>query len=415
MPHRRMSKLCASLAAIATVSLAACDIASINDQMMGEKPSSAMAANGGWTGSDFAMLEARAKDLSGFSTNMYDANAYYRIIESGLVYAAGRAIAAGRSGTPLKPFDPLTVEAVIPSARGYSSEERRKFDALLEKAKRGVRIVGGVRVEKGQFTETVAIVDEGGAYNRVCTGTIVGAGKVLTAAHCVCAMKLLPGQSGKAKVYFGNPDAVASLGAAPSAMLFGHLTKLMDETFCGRFEEGHICGGDLAMVFYNPNETPGYARAARLMSQTEGESFLNSEDLATIVGYGETRDSRWDRPRVGRLVRGATKPKMVAVMPAPSRCGDYVTHCAPERSWRGCLPDVEVRLMDSALTRDTCNGDSGGPLFLDNNEWDSAQTLAAVTSRGMWPRRRCGTGGIYTSVFSDEAISWLDQVMDTEQ
>jgi Trypsin len=170
------------------------------------------------------------------------------------------------------------------------------------------------------------------------------------------------------------------------------------------------------MVYYEPAMTPDYVRIARLMTQTEGAQFTRSNDVgSTIVGYGATRDPTDSVPRIGRLIRGATEPKMFAVMPRPVKCNRHVPQCTPSGTTPGCLLEVEVQLLDIAETKDTCNGDSGGPLFMDNGDSAAQQVLAAVTSRAMSPpRKSCGSGGIYTSVFSEEAIAWLKTVMQTE-
>jgi hypothetical protein len=370
--------------------------------------------NGGASATDFAVLEERARTRSNFGTPHYDADEYYQVIETGFMRAAGRSLETGRAGVQQPAIDFATLVPDVPENRTYDVEERQKFDDMSRKAQHNTRVVGGRIVLQGEYTETVALVDEGGS-NGVCTGTVVGRGQVLTAAHCVCAMQLLPSQHGEAKVYFGNPNAVDRLSVAPSARVDRRLTKVMDNDFCMRYAARHICGGDLAMVYHDPASTPDYVRIARLMTKAEGAQFTRSNDVGSaIVGYGETRDPKDAVPRIGRLVDGATKPKMFAVMTSPLKCSRHVQQCTPSGTTPGCLPEVEVRLFDIAQTKDTCNGDSGGPLFMGNEDSAAPQVLAAVTSRAMSPRGSCGSGGIYTSVFSEEAIAWLKTVMRTE-
>jgi secreted trypsin-like serine protease len=56
---------------------------------------------------------------------------------------------------------------------------------------------------------------------------------------------------------------------------------------------------------------------------------------------------------------------------------------------------------------DTCDGDSGGPVF----EWDGTDwRIVAVTSRPIaCARRRCGDGGVYVRV--DRIERWLSGVV----
>lgn len=72
----------------------------------------------------------------------------------------------------------------------------------------------------------------------------------------------------------------------------------------------------------------------------------------------------------------------------------------------GCDPTAEMVIPpDSA--RDTCAGDSGGPVF----EWTGATwRLIAITSRPLRARASCGRGGIY--VRADALASWLETVIE---
>jgi hypothetical protein len=68
----------------------------------------------------------------------------------------------------------------------------------------------------------------------------------------------------------------------------------------------------------------------------------------------------------------------------------------------GCRPSQEL-VIKSLARNDTCNGDSGGPVF---EEVAGQSRLLAITSRPIPTRgSRCGNGGIYVRL--DAVASWM--------
>jgi Trypsin len=61
---------------------------------------------------------------------------------------------------------------------------------------------------------------------------------------------------------------------------------------------------------------------------------------------------------------------------------------ADQQKYKCKSPD---EMVTAGLNRDTCGGDSGGPIYVFGR--DSKRYLIAVTSRGLTPK--CGLGGIY--------------------
>jgi endonuclease G len=57
------------------------------------------------------------------------------------------------------------------------------------------------------------------------------------------------------------------------------------------------------------------------------------------------------------------------------------------------------------LNRDSCSGDSGGPLYV---QWNGAWLLAGATSRATKASvRTCGDGGVYVRV--DRYRDWIEK------
>lgn len=85
--------------------------------------------------------------------------------------------------------------------------------------------------------------------------------------------------------------------------------------------------------------------------------------------------------------------------------------CDPQRAATvGCMPDWELTIAGTA-GRDTCDGDSGGPVFEQTLvpspccPW----RLIGITSRPMVTARlRCGGGGIYVRV--DRLDDWIERI-----
>jgi hypothetical protein len=76
----------------------------------------------------------------------------------------------------------------------------------------------------------------------------------------------------------------------------------------------------------------------------------------------------------------------------------------------GCWPGLEMVLVGS-LGRDSCFGDSGGPLYeLVGNGARCDWRLVAITSRSIGSgHEACGSGGLSTR--ADALDTWIDQTL----
>jgi hypothetical protein len=273
-------------------------------------------------------------------------------------------------------------------------------------------ITGGEGAPDERHTAAIFFLDENKQPN-TCTGILLDAHHVLTAAHCGC------GLSGSYRVVFSE---FAQQGAQPNEEI--RITRapiLFDPMACIR---GISPGNDLALLELeerkvdNKNEFgyPVFALAADYREKMKPSMSLK------VVGYGETET-------------GGSGRRMKASVPivTPDCFGPpYNLHCAPFQ---------EMILADrsgSRVPRDSCEGDSGGPVFVEADvtlpectgnlpgntpprpiEFEPKVTgkqdvLIAVTSRPAPFTQplvggHCGGGGTYTLIGRRPVYAWFEQ------
>ena len=167
-----------------------------------------------------------------------------------------------------------------------------------------------------------------------CSGTMIGCSTFLTAAHCV-----------------ENRPANSFFVFLPQAGMFSVASVKMHPTF-------DFPAGDVAIVKLG---TPVTGVAPSLIETTAAPA---NGSTGTIVGFGRSGDPNVDYglKRVGNVVTASC-----AGIPAPANattsvCWDYTAPVGP--------PGTDSN---------TCNADSGGPLFVDQG---SGPRVAGITSGG---------------------------------
>lgn len=229
------------------------------------------------------------------------------------------------------------------------------------------RIVGGVTTR--DFSDCVAV----GMRDRFCcTGTLIAPGAVLTAGHCNFSRNE-PANPCTQRVYFGididEPGRIVNVRQAvphPDYVPFDN----------GRPHN------DLTVLLLAEEVTD--VRPRRIATAQE----LRAAKTTRLVGFGNT-----DVASTG----GYGTKRMVDV----GLVGEPTAY--------GALEGKEFAAGKPYLDRDSCNGDSGGPTYIDIS---GAWLLAGATSRGIdpvAPDRFCGDGGVYTLV--DAYRDWIEDVV----
>lgn len=219
-------------------------------------------------------------------------------------------------------------------------------------------IVGGE--ETRDFPDCAAVGNDQGFF---CSGTLIAPNVVVSAGHCATA---------------------ADLGQPTRVFLRGYDVARLDtgETLEVKRVVTHPRADLLLLVLAQPSTAPPRRIA-------HGDAVAATE--ATLVGFGAVDVN-------GRRGYGV-KRRVDGVPIASLQC-----EADESRIRYGCFP-WEMVAGHRGLSRDTCHGDSGGPLYIQGPTGE--YRLLGVTSRGVrGGRRPCGDGGIYVRV--DQFIAWIE-------
>jgi len=218
------------------------------------------------------------------------------------------------------------------------------------------RIVGGVLTL--DFPDCVAIgTDDGWC----CSGTLVAPNVVVTAAHCVAG--------GCSKRIFVGEDL-----AFPGD---GQVIEVQDAVAHPHYQQPSPTEDLAVLILSEAVDVRPRAIA--------GAHVLQEAATVRLAGYGNT----------DVFSSGGYGRRRIVDVPLASTDAKY-----------GADQQTEFVAGAPFLDRDSCNGDSGGPAYI---QFGDGWYLAGATSRATASSiRPCGDGGIYTSVSAYE--DWVRSV-----
>lgn len=251
------------------------------------------------------------------------------------------------------------------------------------------RVVGGEEAPIDRYPATAAIL-----YGDVarCTGVLVAPDVVLTAAHCLDA-------EGLTSVVLGTTDWNTDQGELREVVgAFQHPDYAPNPVL-----EGFSTGPDLAVLLLDaPSTVPPASLATDCLWRV-----IDDGSHVHVVGFGNTRTNGDGRTSVLHVAETLVRD----VDCSEALVDDVLTGCDPTVRPNGELfagGVIDVDGDGARDTRDSCSGDSGGPLYADTLY---GEVVAGFTSRGILSApsgRTCGDGGIY--VRSDIDLDWVRDV-----
>ncbi|ETN67337.1 serine protease [Anopheles darlingi] len=243
------------------------------------------------------------------------------------------------------------------------------------------RIVNGVEALPGQFPYQVALLSNIGTGTSLCGATVITNNYILTAAHCVV----------------GGGGAVAQSGTA----ILGAHNRLNEEETQQRigFTQAGVAvhpgydsstiRNDIATVRLNsPAQFNDRVQPIRLPARADGRDFAGLEGTAS--GFGRTSDAST-----------ATSPVVMFTR------NPILSNADCNTSWSTALVQDQNVCLSAVGGRSPCNGDSGGPLAVQDGGSSLEVGIASFVSAA-----GCASGApsvwVRVSFFRD----WIEQNSD---
>jgi secreted trypsin-like serine protease len=229
------------------------------------------------------------------------------------------------------------------------------------------RIIGGTPVAGKDLDDCVAV---GSDDSWGCTGTLIAPNVVLTAGHC---------EQLHTRVFVGRDPTKT-----------GRIFKVKAHVRHPKFDAA--LRNDLMILILEKKVTGVKPR------KVAPKALIDKATVGRIAGFGSTRLD-------GSGMLGA---KLETKVPIVSQACRGTVNGVKDGQVYGCHLGREIIAGKPLLLHDSCNGDSGGPLFVENaaGQWLLAGTTSRGTDRGP---TMCGDGGLYVRV--DLYQTWIASVV----
>jgi secreted trypsin-like serine protease len=212
--------------------------------------------------------------------------------------------------------------------------------------------VGGAPT--GLFPDCCAVGNDSAFF---CTGTLIAPNLVVTAKHCDTV----------SRVFLKGRD----ISFLPAGEVIRVKRQIPHET------------ADIQVLVLETDSTVKPRHVART-------NEVDTPSLATVVGFGTVN---FDGTSGFGLKRRVTVPIMSLDCSSQEDQNDF-----------RCVAETEIVAGHRGLWKDTCKGDSGGPLYIQGP--GGQFFLLGATSRGTGePGPICGQGGIYVRLWTKDHVS----------
>ncbi|XP_003696271.1 proclotting enzyme [Apis florea] len=255
---------------------------------------------------------------------------------------------------------------IVPTTSEKPSEIISSIDMSQCGAKNGIqdqeRIVGGQNADPGEWPWIAALFNGG---RQFCGGSLIDNKHILTAAHCVANMNSW--DVARLTVRLGDYNIKTNTEIR-------HIERRVKRVVRHRGFNARTLYNDIALLTLN--EPVSFTEQIRPICLPSG-SQLYPGKIATVIGWGSLRES-------------GPQPAILQEVSIPiwtnSECKLKYGAAAP-----GGI--VDSFLCAGRAAKDSCSGDSGGPLMVNDGRW----TQVGIVSWGIG----CGKGqypGVYTRV-----------------
>lgn len=317
-------------------------------------------------------------------------------IEAARAEIAPRVDPGGRSLPPtaaaaLAPdMDPSQFDLLLQDPQVRSAISRLQKNSAWRKKGRGERIYFGSETADYEFVVSLVHERDDGTQDFVCTGSHIGDGLVLTAAHCLCdrwkkpqdinVVKFIRGKDWRSPHYF-NVVSIAALPGRPSK-------------FCRSSQHGQ----DAALLFLGDAVEEDSFPAQPVPASWEP---LDQKEEVIVVGYGLNEFGDAESYAFWQYNKYSRARRMTELLIASTDCRSMVGIIAEQEMYK-CVPDKELVAADLlSFKRDACHGDSGGPLLVGRED---DFRLVGIVARRL--NDRCGSGTIFSRL-SGETLDWV--------
>lgn len=224
------------------------------------------------------------------------------------------------------------------------------------------RIVGGITTQQGEWPWIAGLFNAG---RHICGGSLIDDRHILTAAHCVAQMNSW--DVARLTVRLGDYDI-----KTPHEVR--HIEKRVKRVVRHRGFDMRTLYNDVAILTLN--EPVEFSETVRPVCLPSGANLYVGKK-ATVIGWGSLRE--------GGVAPGKLQQVTIPIW-SNGVCKQKYGSAAP-----GGI--VDSFLCAGEANRDSCSGDSGGPLMVNDGRW----TQVGIVSWGIG----CGKGqypGVYTRV-----------------
>ncbi|KAI5710572.1 hypothetical protein M8J75_009812 [Diaphorina citri] len=224
------------------------------------------------------------------------------------------------------------------------------------------RIVGGQNAEQNEWPWVVAIFNSG---KQFCGGSLIDTQHVLTAAHCVAHMNSW--DVAKLSVNLGDHNIKQKNEVK-------HVERKVKRLVRHKAFDMRTLYNDVAILTLD--KPVKYSDTIRAICLPRGRASYEGK-IATVIGWGSLRES-------------GPQPAVLQKVNIP-----VWTNADCKARYGPAAPGgiVDHFLCAGRATKDSCTGDSGGPLMVNDGKW----TQVGIVSWGIG----CGKGeypGVYTRV-----------------